>query len=128
MYTTQTIGKRIGATAFGIMMLVSSTGCTAGVDDDSATPGSATVAQVDGGSGDFASIQLTSGGVALFDSSVVHDIEIEFDRDAYDAMIATYENTGEKEWIEAIVTIDGTTLDQVGHPPQGQLVAVRLDR
>lgn len=50
----------------------------------------------------------------LWDSSVVHDIEIEFDQDAYDDMIATYESTEEKDWIEATITIDGESFDGVG--------------
>jgi spore coat protein CotH len=51
---------------------------------------------------------------ALFDSSVVHDIEVSFDQADYDAMIATFTDTGDKEWIEATVTIDGVTYEQVG--------------
>ncbi|MGB9357685.1 MAG: CotH kinase family protein [Acidimicrobiia bacterium] len=52
------------------------------------------------------------GGV--LDSSVVHEIVVTFDEDAYDAMIETYSATGDKEWIEATATIDGVTLEQVG--------------
>ncbi len=52
--------------------------------------------------------------VSAFDSSVVHAFEVQFDEDDYDAMIATYQETGDKEWIEATVTIDGTTFERVG--------------
>lgn len=51
---------------------------------------------------------------ALFDDTVVHDIDIVFDDAAYDEMIATYLNGGDKTWIEATVTIDGTTFKQAG--------------
>ena len=51
---------------------------------------------------------------ALWDSSVVHDIEISFDQTAYDEMIATFEASSEKDWISATVTIDGTTFEDVG--------------
>lgn len=51
---------------------------------------------------------------ALFDSSVVHDIEILSDGAAYDEMIATFATTGDKEWIEATITIDGTTFENAG--------------
>ncbi len=44
----------------------------------------------------------------------VHDIEVTFDRTAYDEMVATYSSTGDKDWIEATVTIDGTTYQRVG--------------
>ncbi|HEX7132508.1 MAG TPA: CotH kinase family protein [Iamia sp.] len=52
--------------------------------------------------------------VQLFDSSVVHAIELEFDEGDYDAMVETYADSGEKEWIEATATIDGTTYERVG--------------
>jgi spore coat protein CotH len=51
---------------------------------------------------------------AVFDPSVVHTIAVQFADDDYDAMIATYEETGDKGWIEATVTIDGTTFERVG--------------
>ncbi len=57
----------------------------------------------------------TAAGDDLFDASTVHVIEIDLeDQDAYDAMVQTYLESGEKDWIEATVTIDGTTLTQVG--------------
>lgn len=51
---------------------------------------------------------------ALWDSSTVHSISVDFDQDAYDAMIQAYLDTGEKQWIEASVTIDGVAYEQVG--------------
>ena len=53
-------------------------------------------------------------GIAVFDPSVLHTIEVQFAEDDYDAMIATYQETGDKDWIEATVTIDGTTFERVG--------------
>ena len=50
----------------------------------------------------------------LFDTSTVHDIEIELDRAEYDAMIDAYRENGDKEWIEADVTIDGTRIERAG--------------
>jgi spore coat protein CotH len=51
---------------------------------------------------------------ALFDAGVVHEISVEFDTEAYDAMIDAFTETGDKEWIEGTVTIDGTTIEDVG--------------
>lgn len=51
---------------------------------------------------------------ALWDSATVHSISIDLDQDAYDAMIQVYLDTGEKDWIEASVTIDGVTYERVG--------------
>lgn len=50
----------------------------------------------------------------LFDPSLVHEVSIEFDEVAYESMIETYRSTGEKEWIEATVTVDGQTYARVG--------------
>ncbi|MFT4158142.1 MAG: CotH kinase family protein [Microbacterium sp.] len=62
-----------------------------------------------------ASSQGESGTAsALWDSSSVHEISIDFDQDAYDAMIQAYLDTEEKQWIEATVEIDGVTYERVG--------------
>lgn len=52
--------------------------------------------------------------VGLWDSSAVHDIDIEFDQAAYDAMIDTFETTAEKDWIAVTATIDGATYEDAG--------------
>ncbi len=51
---------------------------------------------------------------SLFDSSAVHEIAIEVDTSEYDAAIATYLDSGEKEWVSATVTVDGQTFTEVG--------------
>ena len=56
----------------------------------------------------------TPAGTGLFDSSTVHSVAISYDQADFDAMIATFQSSGEKEWITATVTIDGTTFDNVG--------------
>jgi len=53
-------------------------------------------------------------GTGLWDDGVVHDISVDVDDEAVAAMIDTYQETGEKDWVEATVTIDGTTFEQVG--------------
>lgn len=52
--------------------------------------------------------------VELFDSSVVHAISVTFDADAYDEIISAYVSTGDKDWMEVTVTVDGTTFESVG--------------
>jgi spore coat protein CotH len=61
-----------------------------------------------------ASTVSTDDEAALFDDSVVHDIEVSYDQADYDAMIDAYVENGEKEWIEATVTIDGVVYEQAG--------------
>src|SRR4030042_1039992 len=59
------------------------------------------------------------GTVDLFDPSVVHTIEVTFDRAEYEAAIESFTQDGEKEYIEADVVIDGTRGDQGGIRLQG---------
>lgn len=44
----------------------------------------------------------------------MHEITIDFDQDAYDAMVQTYLDSETKEWISATVTIDGVTYENAG--------------
>jgi spore coat protein CotH len=55
----------------------------------------------------------TAGGT-FFDSVQVHEISVTFTQEDYDAMIATYKSSSEKDWIKATVTIDGVTYNEVG--------------
>ena len=52
--------------------------------------------------------------VDLFDETVVHTIELDFDQDDLDAAITIYQETGDKEQFLADVTIDGVTIEDVG--------------
>ncbi len=58
--------------------------------------------------------QTGLGAVGTLDSDTVHTIDVSFDDDAYSELIETYRSTGEKDWIEATVTIDGTTYEGAG--------------
>jgi spore coat protein CotH len=66
----------------------------------------------------------------IFDSSTVHAISVTFDETDYDAMIAAFQETGDKGWIEATVTIDGVTYEDVGMRLKGNssLMALRGTR
>ncbi len=52
--------------------------------------------------------------VDLFDPTVVHEISISFDADAYERMIEEFRNEEKKGWLSATVVIDGATVDNVG--------------
>lgn len=104
------------ALAMAIAGLTLFTGCAVGSQaastDAPAADGAATGATstgVDASDGDAG-----AGEVDLFDSSVVHTISVDFDPAAYDAMIETFDSTGDKEWISATVTIDGAVYENVG--------------
>ena len=58
--------------------------------------------------------QEVADGTGVWDASQVHEVSVEVDDDALAAMIDTYQETDEKEWIEATVTIDGKTFERAG--------------
>lgn len=82
--------------------------------------GSATSNAADAGLSDGAAgaVEVVAEEAATSDAEVfdgqVHEISVEFDPTDYEAMIATYVDSSDKEWIEATVTIDGTTYPSAG--------------
>ncbi len=58
--------------------------------------------------------ETVADGSGIWDASAVHAISIDVDTSALTAMIDTYQETSEKEWIEATVTIDGQSFERVG--------------
>jgi spore coat protein CotH len=70
------------------------------------TPGSANFVQQNANS--------MLGGVGTLLSTEVHAISVTFDQTEFETMIAAYTSAGAKEWIEADVTIDGTSYQGVG--------------
>lgn len=87
------------------------TGTDAGTDDSTATA-PATATDTSGSSATTDAGEL--GAVGTLSSDEVHDIAVEFDQAEFEAMVDTYNSTGDKEWITATVTIDGTTYENVG--------------
>ncbi|ANP72358.1 CotH kinase family protein [Cryobacterium arcticum] len=53
-------------------------------------------------------------GADFYDTGLVHSVTIDYDEADYQAMLAAYTATGDKGWISATVTIDGTVFEQVG--------------
>ncbi|MDX1659114.1 MAG: CotH kinase family protein [Nitriliruptorales bacterium] len=84
-----------------ILLAVALVGCSGGGADDDQVTTSA-----------LADTEEVATG--LFDTSTVHTVSVTFDEDDYAELVATYAETGEKTWIEATVTIDGITYEQVG--------------
>jgi spore coat protein CotH len=54
------------------------------------------------------------GAVGALDTGEVHTIDVSFGEASYGEMIEAYRATGDKEWIEATVTIDGTVYESAG--------------
>lgn len=53
------------------------------------------------------------GDAELFDATT-HSIDITFDQAEYEEMLSTFREDGEKEYIRADITIDGTLIENVG--------------
>lgn len=68
------------------------------------------------------------GTVDLFDDSLVHNVELRFDEAEYQKMIETFGSSGAKEYVKATITIDGTTIDQVGIRLKGNSTLMGLRR
>lgn len=54
-----------------------------------------------------------TGTVDLFDTSVSHEVALEITDAEYRDMIATFQNSGDKKWVTADITIDGTFVNDV---------------
>lgn len=51
---------------------------------------------------------------SYFTTDRVHNIDVQFNQAEYDAMLNTYAQSGDKEWLSVTLTIDGTTFENVG--------------
>jgi spore coat protein CotH len=58
--------------------------------------------------------RTVADGTGLWDAATLHEVALEVDEAAVAAMIDAYQESGEKEWIEATATIDGETYERVG--------------
>ncbi|WP_203909978.1 CotH kinase family protein [Rhizocola hellebori] len=59
-------------------------------------------------------VQDFAGTVDLFDHELPHTISVSLDPTEYDRMLDNYMTTGDKEYVRADMTIDGTYLPEVG--------------
>lgn len=61
-----------------------------------------------------ATTTVASSSTDFWDSSTVHTIDVDVDADTLAGLLETYETSGEKEWVEVDVTIDGVTYVDAG--------------
>ncbi|MCP2280969.1 CotH kinase family protein [Nocardia amikacinitolerans] len=67
-----------------------------------------------------------AGTVDLFDATTEHEITVEINAAEYQDMIETYQKEGEKDWVSAEVTIDGTLLTDVAARLKGNSTLMSL--
>lgn len=87
------------------------TGCGAGPGTTTVTNTASAAAGVEAGAGNTES---TTADTTLFADSASHTVSVTWNEDDYAAMIAAYEADGSKGWIAADITIDGTTVSNIG--------------
>lgn len=59
-------------------------------------------------------VHNVTGTVDLFDATVAHSVTLSYDEADYQRMMDTYMATGDKEYVRADITIDGTRIEDVG--------------
>lgn len=90
------VGVLVAVTVFGDVVLKPYSASTAAVSDEEQIT------------------QDITGSVDLFDDDSAHEITLSYSQADYDEMLDAYFADGEKEWMVADITIDGTTIDDVG--------------
>jgi len=104
--TTRTGRTLTSAVLLGVLL----TGCTASTTSVSLSEAETTTAQTDEGSAEVVQIVDTD----VFDSSVLHDVDLTIDEADLVELLETYQSTGDKDWASATITIDGQTFSDVG--------------
>jgi spore coat protein CotH len=66
--------------------------------------------------------------LALFDESVMHSIEVDFDQADYETMIENYAESDDKSWIKATVSVDGVRYKRAGVRLKGNSSLMGLRR
>ena len=94
MSVTRRLLRSAAIAAASALALVSLTACTA--SDPAGSPTAAVVP-------DF-----------LWDATAVHSIALDISPDEFDAIVASYRESGARDWARASITVDGTSLDDVG--------------
>lgn len=97
--------KLAAALAASVMVLG---GCGNSLSNSSSAASSSATASASATSTD------TAASSSQLDASTVHTIAVTVDESALSEMLQTYVDTGEKEWIQGSVTIDGESFTHVG--------------
>jgi spore coat protein CotH len=70
--------------------------------------------------------QDIAGGPDIFDTKVAHSVTVRFDNDDYQRLLTAFAKDGDKDYLEADLTIDGTTVPSVGLRLKGNSTLMSL--
>lgn len=106
-------GAILSSSALAVALALTGCGIGAGAESSGtqATSAASATAGVDAGNG---TTDTTTPDSTLFTDGASHTVSVTWNEDDYAAMIAAYEADGSKDWIAADITIDGTTVSNVG--------------
>lgn len=99
----------LSSSALAVALALAGCGANAGTTSATGTPSAS--AGLEAGA---ATTESTTPDATLFADGTSHTVSISWNEDDYEAMIAAYEADGSKEWIAAEITIDGTTVSNIG--------------
>lgn len=106
-------GAILSSSALAVALAL--TGCGAGAGGEaSGTQGTSAASASAGVDAGTSTTDTTTADSTLFTDGTSHTVSVTWNEDDYAAMIAAYEADGSKDWIAADITIDGTTVSNVG--------------
>ncbi len=106
-------GAILSSSALAVALAL--TGCGAGAGaEPSATQAASAASASAGVNAGTSNTGTTTADSTLFTERASHTVSVTWNEDDYAAMIAAYEADGSKDWIAADITIDGTTVSNVG--------------
>lgn len=98
--------RNLAPICFSLLLAITATGCQVSAQQ---SDGSQTSTEVS-----TSTLTETNSEETFFNTEQVHTIDLEVDETVLAEMIAAYQEDGSKNWIEATVTIDGETFQNVG--------------
>ncbi|WP_045731171.1 CotH kinase family protein [Pseudarthrobacter chlorophenolicus] len=106
-------GAILSASALAAALALTGCGVGAGAEPSGtqATSAASANAGVDAG---ISTTDTTTADSTLFTDGASHTVSVTWNEADYAALIAAYEADGSKDWIAADITIDGTTVSNVG--------------
>ncbi len=74
----------------------------------------------------LSTVKSLKGAKPLFDDSLVHSLSVAFSPGEYDDMMANFKTLTEKDYLDATIVIDGTTIHNVGVRLKGNSTLMTL--
>lgn len=87
----------------------------------------ATLSDSADGGGTASGGSVSSTGTGLFTGDRLHEVTIDLDDAAFRQALSTFQESGEKTWLEVTVTLDGTSYERCGLRLKGNSTLRRTD-